>query len=85
MEVPTFTTMRMIPLTLSHFLCFVVSGQHGIHHRLSLIHIYHHKDMQEYIDAKRNILLYQKQPCCAVLEMCIRDRCRGVLSPMEDV
>ena len=32
-EVPTFTTMRMIPLTLSHFLCFVVSSQHGIHHR----------------------------------------------------
>ena len=39
-------------------------------------HLDHHKDMQEYIDAKRNILLYQKQPCRAVLgyEMCIRDR-----------
>ena len=30
-------------------------------------HLDHHKDMQEYIDAKRNILLYQKQPCRAVL------------------
>ena len=27
----------------------------------------HHKDMQEYIDAKRNILLYQNPPCRAVL------------------
>ncbi len=30
-------------------------------------HLDHHKDMQEYIDAKRNILLYQKPPCRAVL------------------
>ena len=30
-------------------------------------HLDHHKDMQEYINAKRNILLYQKQPCRAVL------------------
>ena len=30
-------------------------------------HLDIHKDMQEYIDAKRNILLYQKQPCRAVL------------------
>ena len=30
-------------------------------------HLDHHKNMQEYIDAKRNILLYQKQPCRAVL------------------
>ena len=30
-------------------------------------HLDHHKDMQEYIDAKRNILLYQKKPCRAVL------------------
>ena len=30
-------------------------------------HLDVHKDMQEYIDAKRNILLYQKQPCRAVL------------------
>lgn len=30
-------------------------------------HLDHHKDMQEYIDAKRNILLWQKQPCRAVL------------------
>lgn len=30
-------------------------------------HLDHHKDMQEYIDAKRNILLYQKRPCRAVL------------------
>ena len=30
-------------------------------------HLDHHKDMQEYIDAKRNILLYQKQPCRAIL------------------
>ena len=29
-------------------------------------HLDHHKDMQEYIDAKLNILLYQKQPCRAV-------------------
>ncbi len=30
-------------------------------------HLDHHKDMQEYIDAKRNILLYQQPPCRAVL------------------
>ncbi len=30
-------------------------------------HLDHHKDMQEYIDAKRNILLYQHKPCRAVL------------------
>ena len=30
-------------------------------------HLDHHKDMQEYIDAKRNILLYQAPPCRAVL------------------
>ena len=31
------------------------------------IYLDHHKDMQEYIDAKRNILLYQNPPCRAVL------------------
>jgi len=30
-------------------------------------HLDHHKDMQEYIDAKRNILLYQDKNCKAVL------------------
>ena len=30
-------------------------------------HLDHHKNMQEYIDAKRNILLYQNPPCRAVL------------------
>ncbi|MEG2435422.1 MAG: UDP-N-acetylmuramoyl-L-alanine--D-glutamate ligase [Ruthenibacterium sp.] len=30
-------------------------------------HLDHHKDMQEYVDAKRNILLYQMPPCKAVL------------------
>ena len=30
-------------------------------------HLDHHKDMQEYIDAKRNILLYQKENSRAVL------------------
>ena len=30
-------------------------------------HLDHHKDMQEYIDAKRNILLWQTPPCRAVL------------------
>lgn len=30
-------------------------------------HLDHHKDMQEYIDAKRNILLYQDAGCRAVL------------------
>ena len=30
-------------------------------------HLDHHKDMQEYIDAKRNILLYQNEDCRAVL------------------
>ena len=30
-------------------------------------HLDVHKDMQEYIDAKRNILLYQQPPCRAVL------------------
>lgn len=30
-------------------------------------HLDHHKDMQEYIDAKRNILLYQNENCTAVL------------------
>ena len=30
-------------------------------------HLDHHKDMQEYIDAKRNILLYQNRNCKAVL------------------
>jgi UDP-N-acetylmuramoylalanine--D-glutamate ligase len=30
-------------------------------------HLDHHKDMQEYIDAKRNILLYQDASCRAVL------------------
>ena len=30
-------------------------------------HLDHHKDMQEYIDAKRNILLYQNENCRAVL------------------
>ena len=30
-------------------------------------HLDHHKDMQEYIDAKRNILLWQGPPCRAVL------------------
>ncbi len=30
-------------------------------------HLDHHKDMQEYIDAKRNILLHQVPPCRAVL------------------
>ncbi len=30
-------------------------------------HLDHHKDMQEYIDAKRNILLHQTLPCKTVL------------------
>ena len=30
-------------------------------------HLDHHKDMQEYIDAKRNILIYQNRNCKAVL------------------
>lgn len=30
-------------------------------------HLDHHKDMQEYIDAKRNILLWQNESCRAVL------------------
>ena len=30
-------------------------------------HLDHHKDMQEYIDAKRNVLLWQVPPCRAVL------------------
>ena len=30
-------------------------------------HLDHHKDMQEYIDAKRNILIYQGEKCKAVL------------------
>ncbi len=30
-------------------------------------HLDHHKDMQEYIDAKRNILIYQNDNCKAVL------------------
>ncbi len=30
-------------------------------------HLDHHKDMQEYVDAKRNILLYQNSSCKAVL------------------
>ena len=30
-------------------------------------HLDHHKDMQEYIDAKRNILIHQAKPCRAVL------------------
>ena len=30
-------------------------------------HLDHHKDMQEYVDAKRNILLWQVPPCRAVL------------------
>ena len=30
-------------------------------------HLDHHKDMKEYVDAKRNILLWQKKPCRAVL------------------
>lgn len=30
-------------------------------------HLDHHKDMQEYIDAKRNILLFQTPPCKTVL------------------
>ena len=30
-------------------------------------HLDHHKDMQEYIDAKRNILLWQVPPCRAVM------------------
>lgn len=30
-------------------------------------HLDHHKDMQEYIDAKRNILIHQVPPCRAVL------------------
>ena len=30
-------------------------------------HLDHHKDMQEYIDAKRNILLWQEPPCRTVL------------------
>ena len=30
-------------------------------------HLDHHKDMQEYIDAKRNILLWQEEGCRAVL------------------
>lgn len=34
---------------------------------LSPNHLDVHKDMQEYIDAKRNILLWQKPPCRAVL------------------
>lgn len=34
---------------------------------LSPNHLDHHKDMEEYIDAKRNILLYQTPPCKAVL------------------
>ena len=30
-------------------------------------HLDHHKDMQEYIDAKRNILIHQQKPCYTVL------------------
>ena len=30
-------------------------------------HLDHHKDMKEYVDAKRNILLWQQPPCRAVL------------------
>ena len=33
-------------------------------------HLDHHKDMQEYIDAKRNILLWQVPPCRAVQKDC---------------
>ncbi len=46
-------------------------------------HLDHHKDMQEYIDAKRNILLWQTPPCRAVLgyeneiSRAMRADCRG--------
>ncbi len=30
-------------------------------------HLDHHRDMEEYVDAKRNILLHQVPPCRAVL------------------
>ena len=41
-EVPTFTTMRMISLTLSHFLCLIVRGDHGIHHRTAQAVLFQH-------------------------------------------
>ena len=46
-------------------------------------HLDHHKDMQEYVDAKRNILLYQDAGCKAVLGLenditfKMQEDCRG--------
>ncbi len=30
-------------------------------------HLDHHRDMEEYVDAKRNLMLWQTPPCRAVL------------------
>ncbi|MEG2054386.1 MAG: Mur ligase family protein, partial [Oscillospiraceae bacterium] len=49
-------------------------------------HLDHHKDMQEYIDAKRNILTHQTPPCRAILGYAneiSRSMCSDVLGDLS--
>ena len=68
-DTPEIATEDMAVLELSSFqlMTMQTSPHIAVTTNLAPNHLDVHKDMQEYIDAKRNILLYQKQPCRAVL------------------
>ncbi|OKZ57326.1 MAG: hypothetical protein BHV97_03120 [Clostridium sp. CAG:349_48_7] len=66
-EVALNTTKRTVELSSFQLISMRKSPKVAVVTNVTPNHLDHHKDMQEYIDAKRNILLWQEPPCRAVL------------------
>ena len=60
-------TVAVVELSSFQLISMRVSPKVAVVTNVTPNHLDHHKDMQEYIDAKRNILLWQVPPCRAVL------------------
>ena len=59
--------VAVVELSSFQLISMRVSPKVAVVTNVTANHLDHHKDMQEYIDAKRNILLWQVPPCRAVL------------------
>ena len=63
----TSEAVAVVELSSFQLISMRVSPKVAVVTNVTPNHLDHHKDMQEYIDAKRNILLWQVPPCRAVL------------------